>query len=436
MPLGSLLRTQTKLLLGSLREGREVRQYIDRFGSDQDGCFAVIKVGGAVVEKDIAALGQRLALLQLLGLKPVLVYGSGPQLDKKLSAAGFEAERHNGLRITPAEAMPIIAQGAADIGIALSEAIRKFGGHAVPTPPGTLSTEPIDTNVYGSVGKVTGVDAASLNALVGTGVIPLIGCAHMASNGQFLNINADEVARSVALALEPQKIIFLTGTGGLLDAEGQLISSVNLATDWPALEKAPWLEGGMRVKIEEIARLLEKLPLHSSVSITNVKQLLRELFTHGGAGTLLRMGERIVIERETDEAAMTELLQRAFARSLEPHFWDNLGPHIVIRTERMRAAAILREQGDFAILDKFAVLPDARGEGLAKAVWAKIREQSETVIWRSRADNPFNAFYHQVADGWRRSDYWHLFWSGQNSEAAFHACQELAEQPADFGEML
>lgn len=68
--------------------------------------------------------------------------------------------------------------------------------------------------------------------------------------------------------LQPYKIIFLTGTGGLLDAEGRLIDSINLSTEYDELMAQPWINGGMRVKIEQIKDLLDKLPLTSSVSIT------------------------------------------------------------------------------------------------------------------------------------------------------------------------
>ena len=434
MPFSQLLRQQTKLLLGSLREGREVRQYIDKFGTDDDRCFAVIKVGGAVVEQDLEILGQRLALLQSLGLKPVVVYGSGPQLDKQMAAAGIPSERHNGLRITPPEAMPIIADAAAEVAISLSETIREYGGRAVATPAGAITVETIDPQAYGRVGRVVNVRIPRLQSVLAQGFIPLIGCAHVSSEGVLLNVNADDVARSVALALEPQKIVFLTSTGGLLNADDAMINSVNLAMDWPKLQEAPWLQGGMRVKVEEIARLLEQLPLRSSVSITSVDQMLRELFTHGGAGTLFRMGEKILVETKTDEAAMANLIETSFGRPLEQDFWQEFGRYKVIRTERMRAAALLRETGELTILDKFAVLPDARGEGLAKAVWAKIREETETLIWRSRANNPFNAFYNQAADGWRRAGDWHLFWCGEDGEAAFAAGHDLVQRPADFRE--
>ena len=87
--------------------------------------------------------------------------------------------------------------------------------------------------------------------------------------------------------------MFLTGTGGLLDDDGKVIDSINLSTEYDTLMAQPWITGGMRVKIEQIKDLLDKLPLASSVSITRPAELAKELFTHKGSGTLVRRGERV-----------------------------------------------------------------------------------------------------------------------------------------------
>ena len=107
--------------------------------------------------------------------------------------------------------------------------------------------------------------------------------------------------------LQPYKIIFLTGTGGLLDAEGRVIDSINLSTEYDELMAQPWINGGMRVKIEQIKALLDALPLSSSVSITRPDELAKELFTHKGSGTLVRRGER-VLEARSWEALDTACL--------------------------------------------------------------------------------------------------------------------------------
>src|SRR5690606_32192339 len=100
-----------------------------------------------------------------------------------------------------------------------------------------------------------------------------------APGGQILNINGDSATRALVGALQPMKIVFLSGVGGLLDKHGSPMHSINLASDYDRLMKADWVAGGMRLKLQEIKRLLDAAPLSSSVSITTPAGLIRELFT-------------------------------------------------------------------------------------------------------------------------------------------------------------
>ena len=425
-------RERAQLLLANLREGREVRAYLDQFSAAGEGCFAVIKVGGALMAEELDALADRLTLLQALGLRPVVVFGAGPQLDARLEAAGLGTERRDGLRVTPAEAMPIVADEAARTGLSLAEAMAARGGRAVLAPPGALTAAPLDEAAYGRVGRIASVDEDAFAALLHTGVVPLVGPAHLDAEARLLNVNADDVAHALALALRPLKIVFLTGTGGMLDADGRLLDTVNLATDWAVLRDAPFVQGGMRVKLDRIADLLARLPLSSSVSMTDARNLVRELFTHGGAGTLIRQGERILVEEAPAPDAYAPLIERAFGQPLAPGYWDRVRPLYAVRTERTRAAAIVTDGGPVHVLDKFAVDPDARGEGLAKAVWNTLRGRSANLVWRSRAANPFNAFYDAQADGFLRAGFWHVYWHGLELDAALAIGRQLADAPPDF----
>src|SRR5690606_18089697 len=158
-----------------------------------------------------------------------------------------------------------------------------------------------------------------LRSIIRSGAIPILGCLGVATGGQILNMNADTATRLLVEVLQPMKIIFLSDTGGLLDGEGKLIEWVNLETDYEDLMAQEWLHSGMRLKIEEIKRLLDASPDTSSVSITTPKALIRELFTHGGAGTLIRKGERILEIEDRDEVdtgKLTALLETSFGRKL------------------------------------------------------------------------------------------------------------------------
>jgi acetylglutamate synthase len=87
------------------------------------------------------------------------------------------------------------------------------------------------------------------------------------------------------------------------------------------------------------------------------------------------------------------------------------------------------------LLDKFAVSDSARGEGLAKSLWQRLREAAPELIWRSRRENPFNGFYSSQADGFVRRGRWLVYWIGRKLETRIEAlADELAKRPADFEE--
>src|SRR5690606_6539126 len=153
---------------------------------------------------------------------------------------------------------------------------------------------------------------------------------------------------------------------------------------------------------EQIHDLLMALPHSSSVSITRPDQLARELFTHKGSGTLVRRGERVL--RATgwdmlDLPRLRALVESAFGRALLPDYFERTPLLRAYVSENYRTAVILTEVDGVPYLDKFAVLDDAQGEGLGRAVWQVMREETPTLFWRSRATNGANAFYYAEADG-------------------------------------
>jgi acetylglutamate kinase len=233
--------------------------------------------------------------------------------------------------------------------------------------------------------------------------------------GQILNVNADVAANELVRMLQPYKIVFLTGTGGLLDGDGKVIDSINLSTEFDHLMAQPWINGGMRLKIEQIADLLADLPLASSVSITRPAELAKELFTHKGSGTLVRRGEKVLRFDSwagIDQARMRTLIESSFGRTLVPDYFERTRPMRVYVSENYRAAMILTLEDGLPYLDKFAVLDDAQGEGLGRAVWQVMREETPKLFWRSRHNNQVNIFYYAESDGCIKQPRWKVFWYG------------------------
>jgi acetylglutamate kinase len=409
------LRQTIVRLLSSMGSAKEIQQYLKRFSQVDAKRFAVVKVGGAVLRDDLESLTSSLAFLQQVGLTPIVLHGAGPQLDDELAAAGVEKRTVDGLRVTTPQVLGVARRVFQQQNLKLVEALQEVDARATSILSGVFDAQWLDQPRLGLVGEVTRVNLAPIEASLRVGSIPVIASLGETAEGQILNINADFAANELVRALQPYKIIFLTGTGGLLDGDGKVIDSINLSTEYEHLMAQPWLHSGMRLKIGQIKQLLDDLPLTSSVSITRPAELAKELFTHKGSGTLVRRGERVLRHDSWDGidcARLRVLVESSFGRSLVPDYFERTRPFRVYVSENYRAAMILTEEDGIAYLDKFAVLYDAQGEGIGRAVWQVMRAENPRLFWRSRHGNAVNAFYGAEADGTIRQPRWKVFWYG------------------------
>src|SRR5690606_14640089 len=409
-------------------------QYLKRFSQLDAKRFAVVKVGGAVLRDDLDALTSSLTFLQQVGLTPIVVHGAGPQLDAELSAAGIGKRTVDGLRVTSPDALAIVRRVFQASNLALVEALQQSGARATSITGGVFEADYLDRDTLGLVGQVRRVHLEPIEASLRAGSIPVLTSLGETPSGQILNVNADVSANELVRALRPYKIIFLTGTGGLLDRQGRVIDSINLSTEFDDLMAQDWINGGMRLKLQQIKDLLDDLPLSSSVSITRPAELARELFTHRGSGTLVRRGERVLQAaswEELDLPRLRGLIESSFGRSLVPDYFERTPLLRAYVSENYRTAVILTEAEGVPYLDKFAVLDEAQGEGLGRAVWQVMREQTPALFWRSRNANGANAFYYAEADGCLKQGPWTVFWYGMDGFPMIErAVAHCAQRPA------
>ncbi|MEZ5544521.1 MAG: acetylglutamate kinase [Lysobacteraceae bacterium] len=421
-------------LLSSMASAKEIDQYLKRFSQVDAKRFAVVKVGGAVLRDDLEALVSSLAFLQEVGLTPIVVHGAGPQLDEELSAAGIVKQTVDGLRVTSPQALTIVRRVFQSSNLKLVEALQQIDARATSITGGVFEAEYLDEKNLGLVGEVKKVNLAPIEASLRAGSIPVIASLGETAGGQILNINADFATNELVKLLQPYKIVFLTGTGGLLDERGKVIDSINLSTEYEHLMAQTWINGGMRVKIEQIKDLLDALPLESSVSITRPGDLAKELFTHKGSGTLVRRGEKVL--RATDWASldlarMKQLIESSFGRELVPDYFANTRLLRAYVSENYRAAIILTGDANKPYMDKFAVLDEAQGEGLGRAVWNVMTEETPRLYWRSRHHNQVNIFYYANSDGCCKLGKWKVFWYGmEDFDAIREAVEFCANTPA------
>ncbi len=349
----------------------------------------------------------------------MVIHGAGPQIEAALEEAGIETQKKNGLRVTSSAALSIIRKGFLDTNMQLMSALEAMDVPAASLTAGVFEAAYLDRDAYGEVGEIKAVNLAPIENILSMNKIPLLLPMGETASGQVLNVNADQAANSLIATLRPHKIIFLTETGGILDGHGEIIDSVNLAMDYESILGEDWLQGGMRLKFREIADLLSKLPLASSVSMTRPAELAKELFTHTGSGTLIRRGEAITSYKAVNDLPkdiVKALIEQSFGRSLLDDYFDTLNLNKAYVSDAGRALALVStidtKMGPVPWLDKFAVSDAARGEGLARSVWRQMISDHDHLMWRSRANNPINTFYLGESDGHIRRGEWHVFWRG------------------------
>ena len=404
-------------LLSGLASAREIQLYLKRFSQLDADRFAVVKVGGAILRDDLDALVSSLAFLQQVGLTPIVIHGAGPQLDEDMAAAGIEKRIVDGLRYTSPEGLAVVRRVFMRENLRLVEALQAAGVRATSIHAGVFEAAELDREKFGLVGRVVAVHTEGLEAAIHANSIPVIVSLGETAGGQILNLNADWSANELVKRTRPYKIIFLTSTGGILDERGRLIESVSLSSQYEHLMAQPWLHSGMRVKLEQIHDLLMDLPPSTSLSITTPDEMAKELFTHRGSGTLVRRGEAIHVHDswdDVDTGRLRTLLESSFGRRLATDYFETTIPWRIYRSDHYRAAVVLTRADDLTYMDKFAVIEDAQGEGLGRALWDVVRVENPSLCWRSRRGNQVNEFYFANADGAWKNDRWTVFWYGMD----------------------
>ncbi len=270
------------------------------------GMTIVIKYGGhAMVDVQLKEdFARDIVLMKFVGLNPVIVHGGGPQISQVLSRMGIESTFVGGMRLTDEPTMDVVEMVlGGKVNKEIVAQINRHGGKAVGLSGkdgGLILAEKLhivyrkDENTPpeiidpGLVGQVTNVNPLIINTLAEKGFIPVIAPVGAGKSGETYNINADLVACSIAMALSAGRLILLTDVDGVLDASGNLISSIDSAAIGKMVDDKI-ISGGMIPKIECSVKALKNGV--EKVHIINGKKrhaLLLELFTDKGIGTEVR----------------------------------------------------------------------------------------------------------------------------------------------------
>jgi len=271
----------------------EALPYIRRF----TGKTIVVKVGGLpMTDPDrMRSLAKDVLLLHSVGIRPVLVHGGGPQIDVEMARAGIEVKRIEGLRVTDADALDIVRMVL--VGktnrqlVAAINALEPVAVGVAGEDGRLLEAEPLDERL-GFVGRVSKVRGALLHDFLDDGLIPVVSTVGADTSAQPYNINADDAARAIAVAMQAEKIIYLTGTPGLLGNPSDPSSLIHRLTADEARKRIAdeSVTGGMIPKLQTCIHAVEGGVDAAVIVDGRVSHaILLELFTEG-AGTLIRRG--------------------------------------------------------------------------------------------------------------------------------------------------
>ncbi|MFN3943827.1 MAG: acetylglutamate kinase [Allosphingosinicella sp.] len=274
--------------------------YIRRFA----GKSVVVKLGGAAIDKELdQALAQDVLLLRSVGVRCVLVHGGGPQVDAMMRKMGKAPEFRNGLRVTDEETLDIVRMVL--VGKVNRDLVATINREAPEEPVavgvsgedgGLLTAAPRESGL-GYVGDVSHVRASVLHRLLDEGLAPVVSTVGADETGQPYNINADEAARAIAVAMDAEKIVYLTAAPGLLEDVNDPSSLVPRLTSAELRER---IDRGVRGLPNAVsAGMIPKLRACADAVDGGVRtahiidgrvahSLLIELLTDQGIGTMVK----------------------------------------------------------------------------------------------------------------------------------------------------
>ncbi len=276
----------------------------------------VIKAGGQVVadrERTIALMEQ-VGILHRLGIHVVVVHGGGSQATGVAARLGLKTRFVQGRRVTDDATREVVTMTLnGSVNTSIVAVCRRLGVPALGIsgvdaglvqarrrPPVKLEGEgEVD---YGHVGDVVSVEAAVLERILDDRFVPVVSPLSVDEEGEVLNVNADTVAARLAMELNAEKLILLTGAPGILEDPSDPSSLVSY-TDvkgLDALRKSGSLEGGMLPKVTAIKDALAGGVARVHVISHKVRDsLLLEIFTNEGSGTLVVTDTESLLPEET-----------------------------------------------------------------------------------------------------------------------------------------
>ena len=257
----------------------------------------VVKYGGnAMVNEELKeAVMSDIVLLNLVGVKVVLVHGGGPEINEMLKKMEIESKFINGLRYTDKETAEVVRMVlAGKVNKGLVGYINSIGGNALGLcgTDGNMLTvsKKIEDGVdYGYVGEIEKVNSKSITDCLKDGYIPVVATIATDKEGNVYNINADTAAAMIAAELKAENLIMMTDIVGLLKDKNDpstLIPKVNVS-EVPYMKKQGIISGGMIPKIDGCVEAVRRGVKQATIIDGRIPHsILIEMLSNEGAGTM------------------------------------------------------------------------------------------------------------------------------------------------------
>ena len=368
--------------LSAVGAQHEAKFYAELFAQQDAETFAMIVLDPRCLKKPLSeALIAALRILSNLQLSPILIIGA---LEDARTSTKFQAQ-------------------------SLSKSLDRIGVRSLK----------LNTASYGLIKEVRKTARA--------GKIPIL---EMTDRRGKMNLSG------LVKALQPKKIIFLQPSGGL-NLDGARRPNL-MVQDLPDMMERETFSAGQIRFLNCVLELEKTAKRRRSYVIASPLNLLGELFTTRGSGTLIRRAVELKTGTSFSDFSKPDLndaLDAAFGKRLSPLFFDKTLYKGFVETE-YRGGALFIEQAGQPYLSKFFVLREARGEGLARDIWEAACAEVPSFVWRSRMGNPFNSWYMKECDGMQRaknaSGDWRIFWKGLDASKIGDSIEAAISAPDDF----
>lgn len=268
----------------------EALPYIKKFFKK----VVVIKYGGsAVCEKGIEkGILEDVMFMNYAGMRPIIVHGGGPFISKMMKKSGIEPKFIAGRRYTDAQSMRIIEKALRVINQNIVKGLREMGAEAFGLSGGEnhlIRVKKMKNKVdLGFVGEVTSVDTTVVKRLIEDSIIPVIYPLGIGRDGNVYNVNADDAASEIAIALKAEKYVLLTNVRGIMRDRNNPDTLYHTLKSGEAdkLIKRKVIEAGMIPKTESCVNAVRDGVKKAHILDANLPHaLLLEIFTDKGIGT-------------------------------------------------------------------------------------------------------------------------------------------------------